>query len=586
MERARIDEQAVAVAVAAADRLFDEGGSDGKDAYEPEDVRTACAAVQRLGERFATLPRVIVEALDGARSSGELLSSDRLQGLAEILQNADDANASEVRLVLREDDLLMGHDGDPVRLRHVLGLATPWFSTKAGEAESFGRFGIGLSALRSLSRTIDVHCSPYHVRLGDPTLSPIKPIELPTAFDGEGWTVFRVPLGEGRVGPGKLAEWLDLWGDGGLLFLRNVGEVELRAPAGKPIRRLSVHRETTGPAQASARTGAMVHRQVVATPGGLSWMVYTADVSSPTGVSRVRKAQESTTPIGVALAVHEAQAGQIYAGLPVVETPLPVFLNAQFDPLTSRRDLADTEWNRALVPLVADIWAHAAVDLFRRSPKAAWQAMPVGAMLEEEAVSSLVGVLNGAILDSARTSVAEGVVINVPAEGCLRLAELAIESEPLEGVVTAEETATLLGMRTTLPVGARDAGGKWRGVLDDWRAAGADLTEPLGVERALDLLRDESRFVSSSIALAAAGLRDGLGDRLAVLPCVVALGGRRVVPPSEDSAEAVAEKGFASRRGTWDRNGAARGAPRRHGRRARGPQVASRTRDAVGRDRR
>ena len=98
-ERARTDQEAVALAVEAADRLLD----DGEDVYEPEDGVTARAAVLRLGERFARLPSIISEALDGARSSGELLSSDRLQGLAEILQNADDANASEVRLVLREE---------------------------------------------------------------------------------------------------------------------------------------------------------------------------------------------------------------------------------------------------------------------------------------------------------------------------------------------------------------------------------------------------------------------------------------------------------------------------------------------------
>ena len=536
-KRARTDEEAVALAAEAADRLFD----DGEDVYEPEDGLTARAAVLRLGERFAGLPSVIAEALDGARSSGELLSSDRLQGLAEILQNADDANASEVRLVLRENDLLMGHDGDPVRLRHVLGLATPWFSTKGGEAESFGRFGIGLSALRSLSRTIEVHSSPYHVWLGDPTLSPIEPMKLPTAFDGERWTVFRVPFGEGRVGPEELAEWLEHWGDSGLLFLRNVSEVGLRAPAGEPFRRLSIHREASGPAQRSERPGVVVHRHVVATPGGLSWMVHSAEVTSPTGVSRVRKATGPTTPVGVALPLHEARAGQVYAGLPVVETRLPLFVNAQFDPLTSRSDLADTEWNRALVPLVAEIWAHAAVDLFRRSPEAAWQAMPAGPSSDEEAVSSLVGRLNGAILESARTSVAEGVAVEVAGQGWQRLGELAVESEPLEGVVTAEETATLLGMQATLPLGARDPGGRWRVVLDDWRAAGADLPEPLGVEQALDLLRDEARSVRSTIALTAAGLRDGLDDRLAVLPCLVASAGRRVVPPSQDSAEAVAE---------------------------------------------
>ena len=314
-ERDRTDEEAVALAVEAAERLFDEDSSDGEDIYEPEDGRTARAAVGRLGELFAGLPRVIAEALDGARSSGELLSSDRLQGLAEILQNADDANASEVRLVLRENDLLMGHDGDPVRLRHVLGLATPWFSTKEAEAESFGRFGIGLSALRSLSRAIEVHCSPYHVRLGDPTLSPIEPMKLPVAFDGGEWTVFRIPLVEGSVGLTELGEWLDRWGDGGLLFMRNVGEVALRAPEGEAARRLLVHREAAGAARVEgAPASVTVHRQVAKAPGGLSWMVYTAEVASPPDKSRVRKAKEPTTPVGVALPLHAPGRGEVYAG--------------------------------------------------------------------------------------------------------------------------------------------------------------------------------------------------------------------------------------------------------------------------------
>ena len=141
------------------------------------------------------------------------------------------------------------------------------------------------------------------------------------------------------------------------------------------------------------------------------------------------------------------QAGHVYAGLPIIETRLPFFVNAQFDPLTSRGDLADTEWNRALVPLLADIWAHAAIDLFRRSPEAAWQAMPIIPLSNDEAVSSLIDRLNRTILQSARTSVVEGISIEVAGQGWLRLKELAVEGKSLEGVVTAEETATLLGMQ-------------------------------------------------------------------------------------------------------------------------------------------
>ena len=359
------DDEANTLAVEAADRLFDDTELDGENIYEPKNERAARAAVSRLEERFAGLPNVVAEALAGAQSSGEVLSSDRLQGVAEILQNADDANASEIRLVLLENDLLVGHNGEPMQLQHIVGLATPWFSTKGSEAGSFGRFGIGLSALRSLSRTIEAHCSPYHVRLWDPTLSPIEAMKLPSAFGGENWTVFRIPFGRAGVGQEELVDWLDRWGNGGLLFLRSVDEVALRTPTGETVKRLSVRRQAENPAHvADASLGAAINRQLVETPDGLSWMVYTTEVASPPELSRIRKAKEPTTPVGVALPLHETTLGEIYAGLPVIGTPMPVFVNAQFDPLTSRRDLADTEWNRALVPLVANVWAHAAIDHF------------------------------------------------------------------------------------------------------------------------------------------------------------------------------------------------------------------------------
>ena len=46
--------------------------------------------------------------------------------------------------------------------------------------------------------------------------------------------------------------------------------------------------------------------------------------------------------------------------------------------------------------------------------------------------------------------------------------------------------------------------------------------------------------MQSTIALVAAGVREGLGDRLAELPCLVASDERRLVPPSSNSPEAVA----------------------------------------------
>ena len=540
-ERGGADDETIRLAQEAAEQLFNAKGSSSPSVYEPCSFRTARAAVRRLGELFEQLPGSVAAALEAAGSSGELLSSDRLQGLAEILQNADDAGASEVRLLLRDDDLLMSHNGEKMRLRHVLGMAMPWFSTKRAESESFGRFGIGLSALRSISSMIEVHCSPYHVRLGQPILPSIEPRALPAGFDEEGWTVFRVSLTEGGVAFEELAEWIEQWGDAGLLFLHNVAQVTLRGLGGDTVRCLSLSRDA---AKSLRPTGSaelpVIYRQHVKAGEGRSWMVYRTDVPSPTGVFRAHKKMEATTPVGVALPLHRASVGQIYAGLPVVGTPLPVFLNAQFDPLTSRRDLADTPWNRALVPLVADVWSHAAVDMFRLEPAAAWPAMPAGLRPDAEEVPSLVARLSAAIIGISRNSVASRVLVDVHGRGRFGLAQLAVEARPLEGVVTEDETATLLGMPATLPTGVRDTDGRWRAVLEDWREAGAELPEPLSVERALELLQDPNRPVQSTIALVAAGVRDGMGDRLAELPCLVASDERRLVPPSSNSPEAVA----------------------------------------------
>lgn len=333
------------------------------------------------------------------------------------------------------------------------------------------------------------------------------------------------------------------WGDDGLLFLRNVKEVAFLAKANKEVRRLVVSRENLETEQVSVAPHRFeIHRHIVKASGGRAWAVYTGLTPSPPDADRVRKATESTTAVDVALPLHGARGGKVYAGLPVAKTPLPILVNAQFDPLTSRRDLADTEWNRALVPLVAEVWAFAAIDLFRWNPVSAWCAMPVGTATSDEVVSSLVERLSGAIFNSARTSVAEGVEINVPGFGWLKLRELAVEGEPLEGIVSAEETAMLMGKKATLPTAARDAIGRWREVLSDWREAGVELAEPLAVEQALKLLEDESRSVRSSIALAAAGVREKLDDRLNLLPCMVASDEQRIVPPAASSVQAMAEE--------------------------------------------
>ena len=540
-ETSTSDNHLTTLAEDAAEQLFGARNGDVSPTYEPSDLQTAYAATRRLGELFNEIPGAIASALDAARDTGDLLSSDRLQGLAEIVQNADDVDASQVRLLLRPTDLLVSHNGSPVRLRHVLGLAIPWLSTKGGEADTTGRFGIGLMTLRSLSKTLEVHCDPYHVRLGEPTVSPIDPPTLPAGFNEAGWTTLRIPLDEGVVSTAEIGQWLNRWDDSALLFLRNIMTISLLEPGSGPILELRILRHNEGEMSlgtlASVRT---ISRQRVEVEDGRSWLVYSEDTPTPEGVSRARKATEQTTPIAVAIPQYPVSHGQIHAGLPVIQTHLPLFANAQFDPLTSRRDFADTKWNESLIPLVAGLWSEATLDLFARDPKAAWQAIPIPYAAERDDTSPMVQRLEEAIVASARQRVASRLSFQVPEQGEVRLAQLAIEAKPIERILTMAETADLAGLPATLPFRVRDQAGRWRSVLHDWRTAGADLPEPVSVERALHLVSDGTRPVRSTIALVAAGIDEDLRERLLELPSVIAHDGRHLVPPRSDSPQAVA----------------------------------------------
>ena len=100
--------------------------------------------------------------------------------------------------------------------------------------------------LRSISSTLEVHCHPYHVQLGDPTVSPIDPPMPPPGLGEAGWTTLRIPFEQGMVGAGELAEWLKRWDSSALLFLRSVSKITLLDTDGTLIHELSISRREAG----------------------------------------------------------------------------------------------------------------------------------------------------------------------------------------------------------------------------------------------------------------------------------------------------------------------------------------------------
>lgn len=523
-----IDPTRMRLATTAAEVVFNNPDADPE--FEPNDVASACVAVKRLESLFASAPGTFTALLEGAKEGAKVLSGNRLQGLSEIIQNADDIGATEVHFLLQPDALLIAHNGRPVRLRDVHALATPWVTTKRHDSKALGRFGIGLMTLQALSNTLELHSGPYDVSFGDPIVTAIETISIPHGFANIGDTVFRVPLVSSTLDPGVLSAWAEAWDDPALLFCNSVRRITIYT-SNSSSRTLGLQWEELTPRQAvvgGADTN--VRRRRATAPDGRMWNVYTAESSSPEGVRRAHKATGSSVPIGVALALNSTDRGQLYAGLPVAPLVHAMRVNAQFDPLTNRQDLADTPWNTAISKLAADLWNVMVIDLFETDPSAAWRSIPLPTPSARSGTGMIVQ-FESMLVRYARERLPKAVMIRV-GDTRMPLVKLAWEVPRLTSILSEKEIAWLAGLPAALPFSARDQEGRWREVLSSWRESGAGLVQPISVSAALKLFGRGERSAQKIIALTAAALDEHENYRLALVPCIMAHDGSALRPPA------------------------------------------------------
>lgn len=513
--------------IAAASMLFDDPA--GIVEYEPTSVAECVAAVETLLSCFLQAGGTVKAMTSGALQAAQVLSDDRLQGLTEIIQNADDVGATQVRIVLRGQELLAIHNGRPVSLRDVHALAFPFLTTKRNDIGATGRFGIGLSTLRSLAPVYEMHSGNYHLLLGNPEVEVIAPLLRGDTYTDEE-TIVRITLDEDTSGSELLKQWSDHWDDSSLLFLRSVGRVSIKTDLWS--REFCARRTDLPPGRTVCGGSAVtVERSVFTTSTGQEWLMHRADVSSPTGLARAHKKTGTQTPIGVALALQPgAGPSKVFAGLPIAETRLPLHCNAQFDPIASRRGLADTDWNHALAGLVADLWLGAVLEVFERDPRHAWHLVPSSSDECELVPAGAMGDLEIKILDRAHDELPRALQLWVD-ESPVSIAELAVEEAALSGVLSPDEIAELAGLTWTLPADARDVAGHWRHVLASWRQRWTALPPELSVLDAMPLLERPERDVPRTIALTAAAISTGLKASLRDFSCLVTSDGSRTSPP-------------------------------------------------------
>lgn len=506
----------------------------------PEDAAAAAAGVRELAIQLQRLPPSIRAALKRASESAGYLSDDRLQGIAELIQNADDLGATEALLAIDVFNarLLFSHNGAGLTLHDIWALAIPWLSLKVSDAELLGRYGIGLSTLHSLSEVLEVTEGHFHVRLDSKTIANLEmTFQRPGHFGTQGGTVFAVPFAPSAVAAEDIAAWLTRWGEPGLVFLRSLSTITLIDEAGEAITRLHIE---PGPDEELRLAHGTALRRTVTASDGRQWAVYVRQAPTLEGVTRAGKAQGPLTPVACAFPQFAGDVGHLHVGLPVRPIGLPFRVLAQFDPLATRRDIADTGWNLGLVPILSDLWQDAALDLFGRTPSLAWGAVPLNSEFaaDEPTTGRLRDAIAAHLLTSARRAFADALRLD-GGEGPLPLADLAYEAPELSDLLSPGDVSQLSGRKGAVARAARSPDDRWRRALDDLRELGAETPQLVDAASTLPLLNDESRppdFVADLVAIA---VKKDLADELMTYPCLVLEDGSRATPSERGGLDAL-----------------------------------------------
>jgi len=155
------------------------------------------------------------------------LYSDRTHFIYELLQNAEDVEASEVKFRLYRDRLEFEHNGRLFDQADVQGICKLIFGTKKDDLTKIGKFGIGFMSVYVHTRSPEIHSGDAHFTIDNYE----QPREIPFQSSTLG-TLFVFPFNHKQKDPAdpdesfnEISSRLKKLGTSTLLFLKHIKSI-------------------------------------------------------------------------------------------------------------------------------------------------------------------------------------------------------------------------------------------------------------------------------------------------------------------------------------------------------------------------
>jgi hypothetical protein len=503
----------------------------------------AQGAIQAFSEIICQQHAIFRASQRGAEIGASMLSPRLFQGLSESLQNADDLEATELRIVLRRQprrELLLIHNGKPVSLAHVGAMVLPWLSTKAGDEQASGRFGIGQKTLKALGGPLEMHCAPFHFVMLDDAPAWTDPATAivglyhPNARD----TMLIVPL-DNKIKDGELYEAMSSLGVESLIFLRHIrclSFADLDAPE-----RSCIFSIDAGPMRkAELRIGTEMrtvrHDTLEITSPieskGITFERYWTEQPVRRNLARLNKATGKFTTLGICVCSDQSRAGALHDRIPLpITIDAPIRLNAQFDPDGARSNILKNQWNKELLADLGQFLGAVALDALGRDASSAWMHVPLSSepivadeWVRKKYVEAVVGACHARLIADLRLPTAAG---DVP------LPHIVYEEDDIESLVTTSDLELLASGYSAILPDCLDEHGRWREVLDD-----LGQSRSLGPGDALELFdhleQIKGREPDWYVAMAALAIDHGLWTAFSQKKAILLADRRIVVCPAKN----------------------------------------------------
>jgi hypothetical protein len=176
------------------------------------------------------------------------LYSERTHFIFELIQNAEDAGATDLTFTLFADRLELRHDGRDFTAADVRAICGVGQGTKTGDLTRIGEFGIGFKAVYAYTDTPRIHSGAENFRIEKYVRPyPAEPLGQPA-----GETVFVFPFDRAEVPAAiagrEISAALANISVETLLFLRNIRQIRTGGPeaASRTLERISAPRTGSG----------------------------------------------------------------------------------------------------------------------------------------------------------------------------------------------------------------------------------------------------------------------------------------------------------------------------------------------------